>query len=240
MEKINRLYQSMTLDEKNIDVFEQDLMLSYTRQLHAAFSNEEEAQMNVKVEASLPKARIAPKAPAPKAKAPVVKVVEEAAPPPPPPPVEVPVAVEVVPEPIVEVKKEVPAVAVKVEKPAVKVEAPKPPASKVVKVAGSEDQEALFEQEEVTDLSGKLGQRPVKDLNKAMGLNEKILTINELFGGDQTLFADAMKTLNGFGTFEEAKIYLTNGIAAKYDWAANSRSKKARIFINLIRRRYNK
>jgi len=228
LEKINRLYQSMTLDEKSIDVFEQDLMLSYTRQLYAAFSTEEEAQMNVLAEAKLPQARVAPKAPAPKAKAPVVEVVKA-----PPPPVEIP-------EPVVEVKKEEPVVAVKVEKPPVKVEAPKPPAPKVAKLAGAEEQEALFEQEEVTDLSGKLSQMPVKDLNKAMGLNEKILTVNELFGGDKKLFEDAMKTLNGFSTLEEAKIYLTNGIAAKYDWAAKSKSKKARVFINLIRRRYNK
>ena len=229
LEKINRLYQSMTLDEKSIDVFEQDLMLSYTRQLYAAFSTEEEAQLNVLKEAKLPKARVAPpKMPAPKANPPVAEVVEKA-----PPPVEIP-------EPVVEVKKEEPVVAVKVEKPAAKVEAPKPPAPKTKKLAGTEDQEALFEQEEVTDLSGKLGQMPVKDLNKAMGLNERILTINELFGGDKKLFEDAMKTLNGFSTLEEAKIYLTNGIAAKYDWAAKSRSKKARVFINLIRRRYSK
>ena len=48
LEKINRLYKSMTLDPSNIDEFEQDLMLSYIRQLHQAFSPNEKVKKKKK------------------------------------------------------------------------------------------------------------------------------------------------------------------------------------------------
>ena len=52
LEKINRLYKSMTLDPSNIDDFEQELMLSYIRQLHVAFSTDEKSEKKPKT--SLP------------------------------------------------------------------------------------------------------------------------------------------------------------------------------------------
>lgn len=235
LEKINRLYQSMTLDEDGIDEFEKDLMLSYTRTLYAAFHTPGDPELERVPKPKTVVKKAAPKQNPPKAKAPVAPPVEKPAPAPvaAPVPVKTPEPEEeiIVEQPIVVAKPEEP---VKVEKPVVK---PKP---KVAAVKGSQEQEVLFEQqEEATDLSSKLSQRPVKDLNKAMGINERILTINELFGGDQKLFAEAIKHLNTFKTFQEAKIFLTNGIAAQYNWASKEKSKKAKIFINLIRRRYS-
>jgi hypothetical protein len=72
-----------------------------------------------------------------------------------------------------------------------------------------------------------------------MGLNEKIFTINELFGGDGKAFDTALKTLNTFNSFDQAKAYLSENIAGQYDWNERGRKKKAINLIKLIRRRYN-
>ncbi len=215
LEKINRLYQSMTLDEKHIDIFEQDLMLSYIRQLYGAFSSEEMKQQNKK-DKKLPKVEPLPKIP----KAEEPKPASPKAPPP-------PKAEEAPSRQAVEKVEPVPSASAKEKaKPAPKAD------------SGAE-YEALFEHKEASDLSEKLSQAPIRNLTKAMGLNEKIFTINELFGGEKEVFNEAMKTLDTFTTFEEAKAYLSRHIAHKYNWARKNKKNKAKNLIKLIRRRYN-
>jgi len=98
---------------------------------------------------------------------------------------------------------------------------------------------ALFEENSGRELSDKLASRPIKDLTKAMGINEKIFTVKELFGGDQKEFDNIMVALDGLGSFEEAKNVLIGSVAEKYDWASSKKVKKAATFIKLVRRRYN-
>ncbi len=100
------------------------------------------------------------------------------------------------------------------------------------------DLEILFEESKADDLSQRFANAPIKDISKAMGINERILTINELFKGDQQAFQSVADTLNGFSSFAEAKEFLINGIATEKDWASNKRKKKAAVFIKLVRRRY--
>ena len=71
-----------------------------------------------------------------------------------------------------------------------------------------------------------------------MGLNEKILTINELFSGDQELFNKTVQDLNGMSGFPEARNYLISGVAADQGWGEKAKQKKAKTFIKLVRRRY--
>lgn len=220
LEKINTLYKNISLDAENISAIERDLMLNYVRQLYESLLSEQQV------------------------KAPVYT----------PPPV-------ATPEPIVE-KVEVPAAPVR-KKPRI-VEVPdsikeyaKPPAPEVKKAAPAKAEvvtpapapkktaapkkshAVLFEHEEAKELSDKLSAMPIKDLTTAMGLNEKILTINELFGGDHRAFDEAIRDLNTLKTFDAAKDYLSENLAEKYNWSDRSRKKKAQIFIKLIRRRYN-
>ncbi len=238
LEKINRLYQSMTLDE-NVDVFEKELMLSYIRQLYGAFSPGDTPDKKP-AKAAPPAVKIPPPTlskpkatPPPPPPPPVVapEPVKAEVPPPPPPPAPAP------PKPKPAEVKKAPAVAIKTEAPPAPVAAPpKPAAPKVVKPKIEHD--VLFEQQEATDLSEKLSQSPIKDLTKAMGINEKILTIKELFDGDQKMFSDTMTALNGFNNFEQAKDFLSSEVATAYDWTSKSKKKKAKIFIKLVRRRY--
>ena len=98
---------------------------------------------------------------------------------------------------------------------------------------------ALFDEEDGTDLSDKLASRPIKTLTKAMGINEKIFTVKELFGGDQKEFDNMMVALDGLASFEDAKQVLAGSVAEKYEWASDKKIKKASTFIKLVRRRYN-
>ncbi len=217
LEKINRLYQSMTLDSK-IDPFEQELMLSYIEKFHNAFSSGRKSIADKKESKAEPVV----------VSKPAKKVTEEqpkaAAPPPPPPPA-----------PAKEIKK--------VKEPVVEVEVPKPPTPKVetppapAPSAINEDLEILFDQKQGKELSDKLSSLPIKDLTKAMGLNEKILTTNELFNKDSGAFDAAMKDLNNLRDFEEAKMTLAT-LAEKYNWTARNRKKKAQIFIKLVQRKF--
>jgi len=100
------------------------------------------------------------------------------------------------------------------------------------------DMEELFAEGQLSDLSQRFANAPIQDIAKAMGINERILTINELFKGDQQQFQITADTLNDYTTFAEAKAYLSKGPATKYDWLSSKRKKKAVIFIKLVRRRY--
>jgi hypothetical protein len=226
LEKINRLYKSMTLDPSNIDEFEQDLMLSYIRQLHVAFSPNEKAKKKRKQKTELPPVVSFPKPepkPEPKAKAKPKVVKSEPKPTPPT-------------EPITKVDKPEQPPADPKPKAA---PSPKPQTPTVASNVSAEDFSELFDQKEAKELSEKLSELPIKDLTKAMGLNEKIFTINELFGGDGKAFDTALKTLNTFNSFEQAKAYLSENFAGQYKWNNKSKKKKAINLIKLVKRRYN-
>ena len=97
----------------------------------------------------------------------------------------------------------------------------------------------LFADKSVNELSDRLNQLPISDINRAMGINEKVLTINELFNGNQELFSKTILKLNSFTEFDEAKNYLIGGVASDLNWAADNKVKKADKFIQLLRRRYS-
>jgi len=234
LEKINRLFQSMTMDD-HISEIEKELMRNYIKQMYEEFMPSNGASTQPISPPQVATTKIEqPRIVEP----PKVQRVET---PPPPPP-----KVEYVP-PVVPAVKPAPApeptpVPVAKPKPApVVAEVPKPikvaPPKVVEKPKISEDHEELFEQKEATELSEKLSQRPLKDLRRAMGINERILTTNELFDGNGDALKDTLSTLNGFKTFDEAKEYLSN-IAGIYNWTTRKKKKKAIIFIKLVRRKF--
>jgi len=102
----------------------------------------------------------------------------------------------------------------------------------------NEDLVAMFEMKEAKELSEKLSITPIKDLNTAMGINDRFLTVNELFGGDSSAFKDCVDHINKMESYEEAKSYLLSETAQKYDWSTAERLKKAAGFITLVQRRF--
>ena len=103
----------------------------------------------------------------------------------------------------------------------------------------SPDMLAIFEEKPITELSDKLSQTPISDLTKAMGINERIFTVNELFGGNTSEFNNLMVALNGLDNYGEARVVLMKSVASKYDWDAPAKQKKAKQLVQLIQRRFN-
>lgn len=234
LEKINRLFQSMTMDD-HISEIEKELMRNYVKSLYEEFMPDGKEQ-------SSPIQKTAPVKVTPPVKEVPSKVdtptrgerVVTTSPSPP--------KVEVTPEPTSKSRPEPAPRPVVVETPKVEKETPpvkvaSVPTPKPVKGKISEDQEELFEFKEATDLSERLSQSPIKDLNKAMGINERILTTNELFDGNGDAMKDALSTINRLSNFDDAKDYLAN-IAEIYDWTSKHKKKKAKIFVKLVRRRF--
>lgn len=97
---------------------------------------------------------------------------------------------------------------------------------------------AIFEIRNSNELSDKLSLSPIKDLRKSMGVNERIFTINELFGGDQKLFDDVFQHLNAIDNYSDAADYLIENVAIPNNWQDGERKKKAEQFVKLVYRRY--
>jgi hypothetical protein len=219
--KINTLFQSLDSDDGSIAPIEKDLMRSYLRELYEQFHD---VARVVEVKE--------PPAPEPKKQEEieVIRMEKKAPPPPPPPPpprpkprIVEPPKMDSEPEPA----KPAPA------KPEVPVVQP------VAKSKVDPDVLELFEMpnKAAKELSEKLSEMPISDLTKAMGLNERIFTINELYGGNQDAFEQSIQELNKYSSFNEAKKYLY-GLAQTYNWAEKAKAKKAKNYIKLIRRRY--
>lgn len=96
----------------------------------------------------------------------------------------------------------------------------------------------LFKIKKANEISEKLSQLPITDLNKAMGVNEKIYVKNELFNGDDLFFQQTIKRLNSMENFDQAKDYLTREVAGNLNWSEPEKVKKAKNFIQLVYRRY--
>jgi hypothetical protein len=77
----------------------------------------------------------------------------------------------------------------------------------------------------------------VKDLRKAIGINDRYLYINELFKGDQSVFERTLKTLNDFTSLAEAKFWMERELLLKSGW--NREDKTVRQFIQLVSRRFS-
>jgi len=98
----------------------------------------------------------------------------------------------------------------------------------------------LFELPNTDGMSGRFSHVPIDSIESAMGLNERIFTLNELFGGDKSLFDSTCSTLNKFSSFAEARTMLMAGPAKQFKWSEPERIKMAEQFIRIVSRRYPK
>ena len=125
-----------------------------------------------------------------------------------------------------------------VQAPEVKQANVEPPIEENTAVDFSPEFLSIFEDKKGHDLSDKLSMLPIADLKKAFSINERIFTVNELFGGDESEFENALTVLNSLSGFEDAKQFLLKEIAPKYDWDNGKKIKKAANFIKIVKRRY--
>lgn len=248
LNKINLLFENLMVDN-SISNIERDLMLSYIRQFYDGFLTNNmpsvkpivivEDEVEEEVSTYIPEPIIK--------KAPIVETIKEVS-------YKKPVVIKIpdslkeftnkpdtsnqyqAPEPVVEPTPSV--------SPIVQPVVNQPTATQNIVHNPSTVQVApelieLFELSNSNELSDRLNSLPIADLKKSIGLNEKILTINDLYEGDHRLFDKSLDILNTFSSFDEAKVYIAENLANKFDWTSSYKLKKAKIFIKLISRRYN-
>ena len=87
------------------------------------------------------------------------------------------------------------------------------------------------------EISQHLQEASIKDLRKAIGINDKYLFINELFGGDEKLFENSIKTINQFNIFAEADFWIKKELVAVKKW--NLDLPVAEQFMLLVKRRFS-
>ncbi len=81
------------------------------------------------------------------------------------------------------------------------------------------------------DMASVFQNKPIEDLGKAIGINEKFLFTKELFGGNAELYAKSIKQLNEFADINDALIYIQDNFSWDNDNDAANR------LIDLIRRK---
>ncbi len=78
---------------------------------------------------------------------------------------------------------------------------------------------------------------PIRDLKKAIGINDRYLFINELFRGDEIMYERSLKTINGFNIFPEAQYWIERELKLKLGW--NNNSIAVEHFDQLVKRRFS-
>jgi len=78
---------------------------------------------------------------------------------------------------------------------------------------------------------------PVKDLRKAIGINDQYLFINELFRNDQIMYERSIKTINSFNIYGEAEFWIKRELKLKLAW--NEDSEAVHLFDQLVKRRFS-
>jgi hypothetical protein len=78
---------------------------------------------------------------------------------------------------------------------------------------------------------------PIRDLKKAIGINDRYLFINELFRGDEIMYERSVKTINGFNIFPEAQYWIERELKLKLGW--NNSSIAVEHFDQLVKRRFS-
>ena len=87
------------------------------------------------------------------------------------------------------------------------------------------------------DLGDTLTEVPIRDLRKAIGVNDRFLFINELFRGDEAVYERSIKTINSFSIFAEAEYWIQRELKVKNGW--NDGDEMVKQFYQLVKRRFS-
>lgn len=112
-----------------------------------------------------------------------------------------------------------------------------------------EDEEVLVETETEypelfdftfsSDLSDRLANSKIENLNRILTINDKILYINHLFGGEAIPFQESIKKFENFYTYDEAKSYASRELVEMYNWTHPEKADTVRQFMRQVKRLYN-
>lgn len=90
----------------------------------------------------------------------------------------------------------------------------------------------ISEKHHPSDIADKIQSKPIADIGRAIGLNDKFLYINELFNGDSPLYKKTIEHLNNLSNINDAFSYLHD----TFDW--DLEDENVRKFMDIVRRKY--
>lgn len=88
-----------------------------------------------------------------------------------------------------------------------------------------------------TELMEVLKDTPVKDLRKAIGINDRFIFLNELFRGDESTYERSIRTINNFNIYAEAEFWISRELKLKLAWDNNNPT--VIHFDQLVKRRFS-
>ena len=91
--------------------------------------------------------------------------------------------------------------------------------------------------EEKIEIATALQGVPIRDLKKAIGVNDRFLFIQNLFRGDENMYERSLKTINGFSIYPEAQYWIQRELKVKLSWPDQSDTVK--LFDQLVKRRFS-
>ncbi len=93
----------------------------------------------------------------------------------------------------------------------------------------------VFVNAEDNSLAARLQRKPIADLTTAIGINDKFLLLNELFGGSMEKYNKCIRALNNFSTLLGAKTYMDE-MQVEFQWDCESEAYKK--LSDLVERRF--
>ncbi|MBC7587961.1 MAG: hypothetical protein H7178_06325, partial [Chitinophagaceae bacterium] len=91
--------------------------------------------------------------------------------------------------------------------------------------------------EQRIEVAAVLQGSPIKDLKKAIGINDRYVFINELFRGDENMYERSIKTINAFSIYPEAEYWIQREMKTKLGWTEDTEA--VRLFDQLVKRRFS-
>lgn len=98
-----------------------------------------------------------------------------------------------------------------------------------------EKEDASFELDQPETLGERLQHSSINDLRSAIGINDKFLLVNELFGGSMEKYNRSIENLNDLKTLNGALIYM-NELRIELQWNSNNEAYKK--LLELVHRKY--
>lgn len=88
-----------------------------------------------------------------------------------------------------------------------------------------------------SEVASALQDTPIRDLKKAISINDRHRFIHELFRDDENMYERSMKTINGFHILAEAEYWILRELKLKLGWDTNLELVKT--FDHLVKRRFS-
>ncbi|MDP1844982.1 MAG: hypothetical protein Q8K64_16325, partial [Sediminibacterium sp.] len=83
----------------------------------------------------------------------------------------------------------------------------------------------------------KLEETPIRDLRKAISINDRYLFAHMLFRGDENMYERSIKTINSFSIYPEAQYWIQRELKVKLGWQESNETVKH--FDQIIKRRFS-